>query len=319
MNTYKSQNKILSFSFFILASLLISSCTVYQTVPNDGIYSPERRETRVIVKNSQEYRDYEKNYFTRELERIESLEERDVFTDIDSYSSYNDTLPYETSTVDRLNYNPNSAWGYNDGSDVVINVNTFDPYWLNYPGNGWGLNYPYFFNNGFWGPNYWGWNNFYGPSWGFGIRGWGINGLGLVPGWGFGWNNFYGYGGWYGNNFWRGNNRYNNFRNVRYGRRTAYNNRGRVSSYRRPATVRNSRTYSRFRSNTNTRFTNRNTRTNARRNSTINRNSRNNYIRRNTSTRRNSNYNRSSSRTSSRGRGSSSRGRSSGGRGRRGN
>ena len=50
-----------------LLFILLSSCTVYQNVPdNDGIYTKEIKRTRVIVENSKEYDEYENNYFTKE-------------------------------------------------------------------------------------------------------------------------------------------------------------------------------------------------------------------------------------------------------------
>ena len=317
---------------FIL--VFASSCTIYQNVPDeDGIYSYEKKERRVIVANSNEHKEYESNYFTKELERIDNINGTDIFTDIEIYSSYNDSIPNATDSIS--DYNPNSAWGYNDNNeDVVININ------LNNNGFGWGNNWnlydPYFsysnFNPWFGRPWGLGWGNRYSPGFYWaGFRA--FNNPFFNP---FGpYHPFYhglaGYrsarwrnlnGGFYGNG------------NFNYGRRTGY-----ASTYNRrttSASSRNSITTSRRNSSTTTRrrtptFTNnRNSRTrntsNTTRRRVTNSTSRNSNTRitsrRNTRSNSRSSTNRSSSRStrssatrsssrSSSSRGSSSRGSSS--------
>lgn len=185
---------------FLITLTLGTSCTIYQNVPDDdGIYTTEntRREPVVVVEDSDEHREYEKNYFTEELEKIDRINGTDIITDIETYSSYNDTIP--DKSMDSINEPTGRAWGYNDGDNVVININlnnNWDYGW------GWGGFYDPFFN-----PYPW----FAGPRWGWG---WGWNRPFWNPYWGFN-RPFWG-GGFYA---------YNGFRigNYSYGRRTAYN------------------------------------------------------------------------------------------------
>ena len=194
---------------FLITLTLGTSCTIYQNVPDDdGIYTTEntRREPVVVVEDSDEHREYEKNYFTKELEKIDRINGTDIITDIETYSSYNDTIP--DKSMDSINEPTGRAWGYNDGDNVVININlnnNWDYGW------GWGGFYDPFFNSYPWfaGPRWgWGWNR---PYWGWG---WGWNRPFWNPYWGFN-RPFWG-GGFYA---------YNGFRigNYNYGRRTAYN------------------------------------------------------------------------------------------------
>lgn len=97
--------------FYLFVIVFTSSCTIYQNVPgNDGIYSSETNRQNVIVANSEEYRDYQNNYFTKELERIDYVNGTDILTDIETYSSVNDTISNSRDSIS--NYNTNSAWGY---------------------------------------------------------------------------------------------------------------------------------------------------------------------------------------------------------------
>lgn len=193
-------------SFFVL--VLTSSCTIYQNVPNDdGIYSDSdtnfssgEKRTRVIEENSDEHREYEKNYFTKELESLEGIDDSDVLTDIDNYSSVNDSISDVT-----VNYTPQS-WGHGEDDDIVVNINLNNDY--RWGGGFWNYCDPYF-GYGFYNPwfgqrNYWGW--FY-------------NRHRFRP---------YFYGGWgYGNGFVayeyfrfrRSSGRYYAYNNMRYGRR----------------------------------------------------------------------------------------------------
>ena len=183
-NYFKRRLSTYLLSFMI--SIWSSSCTIYQNVPdNDGIYSTEgiKKESRIIVQDSDEHRGYEKNYFTRELEKIDRINGTDIITDIETYSSYNDTIPNQSS--ESINEPTGKAWGYNDSNDVVVTINFnnnwnyrwggwgwggfydpfFSPYpWFSSPRWGWGWNRPYWgrrWNRPFWNP-YWGFNR---PFW----------------------------------------------------------------------------------------------------------------------------------------------------------
>ena len=203
-----------------LLFILFSSCTVYQNVPdNDGIYTKEIKRTRVILDNSKEYEEYENNYFTKELERLDGVNGTDILTDIETYSSV-DNNTNNTSEASE-GYMMNNAWGNSDSDQIVIN--------LNLRGAGYGFN------------NYW---NFYDPYFSYGYlnpwnrRAWRLgwrNRLGdpsFWPGYGYlnplffnpFFNGMYGYGffnwrGYYSNGYI-----YNGFRNFNYGRRNySYN------------------------------------------------------------------------------------------------
>jgi len=115
---------------FLLAFALITSCTVYQNVPEtDGIYSSESNRTRIIVDNTKEYQERENQYFTRELERIDGINGTDILTNIEAYSSIEDTINNAPESI--YSYNMNNAWGNEDSDQVVINLN------LNNVGYGW--------------------------------------------------------------------------------------------------------------------------------------------------------------------------------------
>lgn len=280
---------LLSLSVLFFAS----SCVVYQNVPQeeDGIYGSEKRESRVIVANSDEHRDYENNYFTKELERIDRINGTDIFTDIENYTSVNDTIAIDSIT----DYTPNRAWGYGDSDDIVINID------LNNGGFGaWNLYDPYFsygfYNPWFARPNF---------GWGFGGYGWGRWGRPFY-------NSFYnpfgpyhpfyhGLAGYRSARFWRYNQGgyYVGSNNYRYGRRYAYNNTfGRNSvSTRRNSVSSSRRNSSVYRRNSNTRTRNSNSNTRVRRRGT---NSNPRTRRSSSTTRRRSTINRSSSTRSSR-------------------
>ncbi|MBL4606111.1 MAG: hypothetical protein JKY02_10750 [Flavobacteriaceae bacterium] len=296
-----------TFSTYLLSLFVVvltSSCTIYQNVPDDdGIYSSEKKKTRVIAENSNEHKEYEKNYFTKELEKFEDIDGSDVLTDIDNYSSINDSISEVT-----VNYTP-QAWGYGDDQDIVININLNNGY--NWGGGYWNYCNPYygygFYNSWYSQRNYWGW--FY-------------RGYRNRPYWGS-----YGHGGFSAYEYYRfrANSRYYAYSNSRYGRRgNTYSNR-----YASRNTASNSNSiYSRSRraSTTNTRISSvyrRGSQTIRGRNSTTTKptsrskprisrgNSNTSNTRGNTNTRSRSGtrsrVNRSSTRSSSRSRGSSAR------------
>ncbi|MGB6267631.1 MAG: hypothetical protein WBF67_01360, partial [Olleya sp.] len=217
--------KLSQLLLFVTANLLLVSCGTYKSVYNDdGIYgdkSNENEEKKVIVVSDKEYRDYDNNYFTKELERLNTLENNEIFTDVETYNS--DDEYFEDDIIDTLNYNSRQPWGFED-NNVVVNVNLInDPFWGGGFNNwGWGFNNGWGLNNG-WGFNtdwgfYSGWGN---PFWG--NRFWGYN-----PYWHPYHNNWAWNGGFY-NPYWRNNNFWNNNynRNNSYGRRVTSNANGR--------------------------------------------------------------------------------------------
>ena len=231
---------------FLLVLVLISSCTVYQNVPDtDGIYSPEKNRTKIIVDSSKEYQENENKYFTKELERIDLINDTDILTNIETYSSIEDTTNNASESTNP--YNVNSVWGNSDSEQIVINLN------LNNVGYG--------FNN------YW---NFYDPyntygylnpwnrrAWRFGWRG-RFGDPSFLPGYGYFqlpyfnsfFNNFYGYGYFNSRNFYGYGYLGNRYRNYNYGRRNYsyttlnsrnYSNSRRISSSNRRVTFTNRR------------------------------------------------------------------------------
>ncbi|OGS71769.1 MAG: hypothetical protein A3F91_01200 [Flavobacteria bacterium RIFCSPLOWO2_12_FULL_35_11] len=154
----------------------LNSCGTYQGSYNgddDGIYSSNNQPNNevVIVENQS---NFDKNYFSQQLEDLQNLKQEDTFTDIDDYY-------YDDATVqdDELYTNYNEPWGY-DG-DVVININSgygymspsyywynpfYEPYYNYYPYyyNPWRFNYynPYY-SYGY-SPYYYGYyGNYYSP------------------------------------------------------------------------------------------------------------------------------------------------------------
>lgn len=346
-----SKRNIATYLLSLFVIVLASSCTIYQNVPNDdGIYSSEKREPRVIVENSDEHREYEDNYFSKELERLDQINGTDILTDIDNYSSV-DTVP---DLQDNINRTPtNRAWGYNDNDDVVVNINLDSGF---YPGWGWGFNNYPFWGGSWWWRNPWGWDywgSYYNgiycpPYWVWGSRPWGfrpyrnwVNNWRYSP-YGFGGPRYYGRRGRgsfaafgtsanrfisYEHYYWRRTSRgsalnvgpyngiYNPNINNSFNRRANYSSRSNSTSTRRSSSVYRTRNTS-TRSNTRTRATNSNTRsTNTRPRTRITREngrSVNSRSRSNTRSRSNVNRSRSSSRNrSSVNRSSSSRSRSS--------
>jgi hypothetical protein len=183
---YFSWTKSTSIFYLIIGfSMLIVSCGSYKNSTyynRDGIYESEENESNTAEKNVDKY----KNYFSALREKNEQDQ---VFTDVENYSSIQDTVINQSGT-EKGNY---SGWGNNQ---QPINVTIYDNNW---GWNNWGYNslwnYGWNWNlgwNSWYGPNIgygWGWNNWYGPN----------------IGWGWGWNNWwgpnYGYYGWGGYNY----------------------------------------------------------------------------------------------------------------------
>lgn len=240
---YNKKSFLRSLIYFI-AIVFASSCTIYKDVhDDDGIYSSETDGYRVITANSKEHRDYENNYFTQELERIDRIYGTDIVTDIETYNSINDNDTILNSTDNTSDFNSNRAWGYRDSDDVVININLNNTGfgWNNYF-NHWNLNYLYsgFGNFNPWGPRLWGlgWRNGWGSRYYWGGYGFINNPYYSTPfspyyygrpGFGFlGWRNYYSHG--------YAHHRLGNLGNYTYGRRANY-----YSAYNRNGTNRISR------------------------------------------------------------------------------
>jgi len=180
----------------LLLVLMVSlySCGTYQSAYNnddDGIYSSSNNQHQqevVIVENNS---NFDKDYFSRQLEDLQNLNEDDTFTNIDEY--YYEDAEVENDTV----YNDYDApWEYTN--TVVINMNSgyassdyywhspfyypyhnYNPYYSNYYSpwryynpynysyNYYGYSYPYY-EYGYYGsyypyysyPRY---NNYYSP------------------------------------------------------------------------------------------------------------------------------------------------------------
>lgn len=290
---YKNSN-LFNISTLFLLNLVLISCGSYQNVDNnDGIYSDTRsnqEQKPIVIVEKEQAENYEHNYFTKELERLNSLNDSDIFLDADSYYS-GDNLN------DEEYYEENSPWGYEE-NDVVVNINLVnDPFWGGF-NTGWGWYNP-------WGVNYWNYRGWYNPYWG--NRVWVYN-----PYWGPYYNSW-GWGPrWRGNPYWNNwgwNNMYYNNR-VRYGRRanssvtgrrSYYNPRYNVASSRRNTTSRYSN--NRYSSTSNRRATSsRNSSSNRRTSPNTRSNSRtksSSSMRRGNSSNSSRSYNKSSSRSSS--------------------
>ena len=147
-----------------ILTLLATSCGSYQNTSyydNDGVYgSSDNQKPREVESNNS---GYYKEYFSN------LSKDNEVFTNVDNYSSAQDSVQKQPEVVTNSNY---AGWGSNSSDNITINV--YD----NGGWNNWG------WNNGWYGNNWgWGWNNWYGPNWGWGWNNW------YGPNWGLGWNN----------------------------------------------------------------------------------------------------------------------------------
>lgn len=206
MQNYISTQKFVNSLLLFVLGLITVSCGSYGSLYNsDGIYGDNtRNEQTVVVKNNNRktMAEVDKQYFGKELEV--DLVYDDYFTDIDAYSS----VESDTIVKDSLDYNP-KAWGYDDRTNVVININNgmddFDRYWMAM--TFWDYS-PYYmpmtgFGRGFVNPWRWGWG-YSGPAWGYNYA--------FYNPWAFGYP--YQYGAWGHRNF--------RSRNLNYQRRNAY-------------------------------------------------------------------------------------------------
>jgi uncharacterized membrane protein YgcG len=191
---YFSSKKLSIYSLFGFGVMLLVSCgssknTSYND--NDGIYGGTSNSSkREVATNDNKYKEYFSNL---------NQENQEIFTDVENYSTTNDTVNKDTTVESN-----NNGWGSN-ASNVTINV--YD--------NSWGYGYGGYWNN-YWYGNNWAWNNWYGPSWGW--NSW------YGPNYGWGWNSWYGPYGYYGYPYYYGNGYYNNYYGNYYGNHYAYGN-----------------------------------------------------------------------------------------------
>lgn len=102
--------KRLKIALLLVLFISLYSCGTYQSVYNDdGIYASDNQKEVVVI---QKKSDFDQNYFSKQLEELESLNDEDTFTNIDDYF-YEDDLD---------NSDDSAPWEYTD--DVTININT---------------------------------------------------------------------------------------------------------------------------------------------------------------------------------------------------
>ncbi|NMH29258.1 hypothetical protein [Flavobacterium silvaticum] len=203
------KKKYTSAGLGLLGLLLVSCGASKQTASNDGIYGDQQKNTATATTSSGNgYKQY-----------FQSLREDEVFTDVNEYSSVQDTI---AQNQNQSYSTGNASWG-SETDQVVVNVY----------GNNWGYNYwNNYWYSPYWGYSWgwnWGWGGFYGPYWGGGWYG----------GWGYGYP-YYGYGYGYGNYYQPSYNQ-----GIRGGRGDSYNAGGRnsLSRYSTPSRGRQSAAY----------------------------------------------------------------------------
>ena len=129
MKLYYTSLKTNRFLLLFATSLFFISCGTYQSAynDNDGIYGDIKTETKrkkVVIVDREEYKKYNQDYFTKEVERLDNLNGTDIFTDIDNYNSL-DTLNVEEEIVEDVNdnrftYNEETPWGYDSNNDELF-------------------------------------------------------------------------------------------------------------------------------------------------------------------------------------------------------
>src|SRR6478672_2652908 len=127
---YFFSKKLSIYSLFGFVMLLVSCGSSKNTsYDNDGIYGGTA-PTKEVASSDNKYQEYFSDL---------NKENQEIFTDVESYSTTNDT-------VKRVVVENNNGWGSNP-SNVTINV--YDNSW-GY--GGW---------NNYWYGNNWAWNNWY--------------------------------------------------------------------------------------------------------------------------------------------------------------
>lgn len=172
---YFTTQKVSIYTLFGSITLLLASCGSSQNssyYDNDGIYGSSSKSSKnEVAASDNKYKEYFSNL---------NQENQEIFTDVENYSTTNDSVAKTTEAT-------NNAWGANPSTTTVI---VYDNYW----GGNWAW-------NNWYGPSWgWGWNSWYGPSWGWGWNSW------YGPNYYWGWNYPY-YGGYYGN-YWGWNSPY---------------------------------------------------------------------------------------------------------------
>lgn len=167
MKTHYFPTRLASLGLLFGMLGLLASCGASQsTASNDGIYGDgQQRSSRQTADSGNGYKQY-----------FNSLQDDEIITDVEQYSSVNDS-----TQTDRGYANGNPSW---EGSADNVTINVYD--------NNWGYNY---WNNYWYSPYWsvgWGWNSWYGPGWGWNY-GWGYG----YPYYGYGWGG-YPYYGYYG-------------------------------------------------------------------------------------------------------------------------
>lgn len=166
MKAKSNINQGLARCLMALGGLLAASCGSYQSTSYHDRQQTAENGSAQATASGMHYQDY-----------FGSLkEDYQVMTDVDNYSSTNDS----TVVADNTGYAARPSWGSNP-DNVTINIYDTGWGWNSWygPGLGWGWNYG------------WGWNSWYGPGWG-----WGWN-------YGWGWNAGWAWGGYYGP-YWGG-------------------------------------------------------------------------------------------------------------------
>lgn len=156
--------------YTLLASVLVS-CGTYKSAYDDGIYASNEQKPEVIVAGSKEHKEYEENYFTSEVDRLDRINGTDILTDIDSYSSLQDEddLIIESDT---LEYTGNSGGSWDSGGNTTVIYINDGPYfgdvlWNRWRWNRWRWNrwrWNRFSLGGFEDPYYIGYGRYYNPA-----------------------------------------------------------------------------------------------------------------------------------------------------------
>jgi len=219
--------KTSTLSLLVILVFSLYSCGTYQSVysSDDGIYGNGIPEMDGITVVDEE--EFNKNYFTYELEKMQELNNEDIFTDIDDYY-------YDDGTYDLAEGGSgyDSPWEYTN--DITIQFNDRYPYYdhYGYGGSYFGMHYRPFYS---WYSNSWRYR--YSPYWDY------YDGYPYGYGYGYGYGyygsnyGYYGYNGYgYSPNYYPYYNTrsYNRFydNNRRYGRRSSVltNTRSEVAS-----------------------------------------------------------------------------------------
>jgi len=150
-------------------ALILSACGTYNNYPQgetDGIYASEKATAEAEVEESVDKSNYYKQYFQSKEKAYDELQEGDIFTDVDAYST-RESMDNEGYVVTEEAEYENEGWG-NESANVEVNI---------YGGNQFGFGYGY---RPFWHGNAWGspwyrpfWN--IGFGWGWGYYGWGYS------------------------------------------------------------------------------------------------------------------------------------------------